>query len=510
MRATYHVQVDWDDDGDFDRPEETLDRDVIALEWALGLDDPGATLAAASWARITLRNPLGRYLPESASSPLAGAIVPRKRMRITSTYDGVTRTHFTGWLEQITPGRDLTVTLVCGGLEGLLQRAEVFLPLLVDVTADAVIGAALAQVDYPPALLGYWQLGLARLGQDTRLPDLTTYADLAPGRTRFAYVGDFQTPVSAWEVLRQAVAAERGLCFVNREGRVVFWNRHHLLLADTPAATLTAREADFTTTTGGAAMVNCAEVTCHPREVGSAPETLWMLRRPLRLPAGQAVTIRAPFDQAEPGVRVGALSLEAMIPGSDYTASDNPAGGADHTAEVAAQVTPAGSSAAITFTSSAGRALYILPGARLRGYAVRDRGQVAVRAEDRLSVLHYGRRMAALDLPLLSALEDAQGVARQLVLDGAEPRATVQTVTLDAQAARSALPVMLATTVGDCVMLEDALTGYSGRVHVLGERHRVARGGAAHTVTWVVRPASRWTYWRLGAAALGTGTRLVY
>lgn len=507
MTTRYHVSIDWDDDGTFDAPEETLDRDVIGLAWALGLADPADCLAAPSWATVTLRDPTGRYNPDHSISPLAGALVPRKRVRITAG----TCALFTGWIESITPGHDRTVTLHCAGLETLLQRAEVFPPLLTNAPADAVIAGVLAEVDYPPALLGYWQLGLARLGQDTRLPDLTTYADLEPGRTTFAYAGDWPDGVSAWEALRTVVEAERGLCFVDSAGRVVFWNRHHLLYPRDPALTISGRTARFTTTVEGASMVNQAIVTCHPRAVSESGATLWTLHAPLRLPPGESRTFRARFGNDD-GVRIGALALDTPQPGVDYTARDHRDGsGADRTDRVTFTATGAGSSALITATNHHTATVYLQPGARLRGSALRDSGPADAVVADRLSILHYGRRAVRLDLPLLSDLDDAAGVARFLVTEGSAPRSQVSAITL-----HNGGPDVLAATIGDTVQVAagpNTHQHHSGRYHIVGLQHEVTRGGTDHTVTWVVRPAARLEYWRLGIAGageLGTVTRVVY
>ncbi|MBN1963471.1 MAG: hypothetical protein JW910_02420, partial [Anaerolineae bacterium] len=150
----YAVLIDWDEDGDFDEVSEMLTRDVINIEWALGLDDPADSVAAPSWAVLMLRNPAGRYTPDNPYSPLAGALTPRKKVCITSTYGGETRAHFTGWTESYRPLRDGTVLIRCSGVEALLARAEVFLPLGLNQRADDVIGAALEQVSYPPAISG--------------------------------------------------------------------------------------------------------------------------------------------------------------------------------------------------------------------------------------------------------------------------------------------------------------------------------------------------------------------
>ncbi len=514
MRVKYHIRVDWDDDGDFDRPDETLDGDVISAEWALGLDAPDDCLAAPSQATITVRDPGGRYRPEDAAGPLYGALVPRKKVVISSVAGGVTRVHFTGWIESITPGRDRTAVIACSGVEDLLRRAEVFLPPATDCTADGLIAAALAQVDHPPALIGYWRLGLARLGVDTRLPDLTTGADLEPGCTVFPYTGDsWAAGLSAWEVIRAAVEAERGLCFVSREGRLIFWNRHHLVGPVTPILMLDRREAAFTSSVAGAGMINRAEVTCHPREVGGSPETLWTLHTPLRLPPGEAWTIRARYTD-ESGAPLGALSLETPVAGADYSANDLRDGsGQDRTAAVTVTVEAGAGSARLTFYNSHPAAVYVLPGARLRGIAIRDRGRITAAAEDGASILRYGRRVRRLDLPLIGNPDAAASLARHLVNEGSAPRGLAAAVTVRGETSPTLLDAVLRLTIGDAIRLADPSTGHDSVYHLVGERHALTVGGACHTVTWTLRPASPLVYWRLGmpgAGEVGQTTRVIY
>ncbi|NPV67601.1 MAG: hypothetical protein HPY64_10690 [Anaerolineae bacterium] len=514
MSVLYHIQVDWDDDGDFDRPDETLDRDVIGAEWALGLDAPDDCLAAPSRATITVRDPGGRYRPENIAGPLYGALVPRKKVVISSSASGVTRAHFTGWIETIAPGRDRTTAIACSGVEDLLHRAEVFLPPATDCSADGLIAAVLEQVDHPPALLGYWRLGLARLGVDTRLPDLTTGADLEPGRTIFPYTGDsWAAGLNAWEVIRAAVEAERGLCFVSREGRLIFWNRHHLVGPVTPVLTLGRREAAFTSPVAGARMINRAEVTCHPREVGGSPETLWTLCAPLRLPPGEARTIRARYAD-EVGAPLGALSLLAPVAGTDYSANDQRDGsGQDCTAAVTVAVEAGAGSARLTFYNSHPAAVYVLPGARLRGIAIRDRGRITAAAEDGASILRYGRRVRRLDLPLLGQPDAAASLARHLVNEGSAPRGLVATVTVHGETNAALLDAILGLTIGDAIRLADPGNGHDGLYHIVGECHTLSGGGAHHAVTWTLRPVSPLVYWRLGmpgAGELGEATRVIY
>ncbi len=510
-QTRYHIQVDWDEDGDFDQPEETLDADVIGARWALGLAAPDDPVAAPAWAEVLLRDPAGSYAPESGAGPLAGSLVPRRKAAIGVTCAGETRPLFTGWIEAISPRPGRVALLRCAGLEALLQRAEVFLPPGVDQTADGVIAAALAQVAYPPAIGGYWLLGTARLGQATRLPDTAVYADLEPGRTRFPYVEALGG--NAWAAIRAAAAAEQGVCLVDRAGRVIFWNRHHLLRAGPPAVTLTAQEADFTVEYDGADMVNDAAVTCHPRAVGAGPEVLWSLQTGLRLEPGEARIVRARLRDSA-GNPAGALSLIAPVAGVDYEAFSTPAGnGLDLTGEITAALEPAADSARLTFTNHGTRIAYVRAGAQLRGVALVDRGPLGVGYTDKTSVTRYGRRAFALDLPLLADPAEAASLARFLVNERGAPRGVVREVRLHGQLGPRVLPLVIGHTLGDRVRIVDSASGHAGAYFLVGERHTLRRGGLEHAVTWVLRPAVQIAYWALGVPGqgeLGEVTRLVY
>ncbi len=507
----YHIQVDWDEDGDFDRPEETLDSDAIGASWALGLDETSASVAAPSFAEVVLRDPAGRYAPENPSGPLAGSLLPRRKLVISAEQAGETRPLFTGWIESITPRPGRTAVLRCAGVEVLLQRAEVSLPPGVDQTADGVIAAALAQVAYPPAIGGYWLLGTARLGQATRLPDVTVYADLEPGRGRFAAVDALRG--SAWDVIRRAAEAERGLCFVDRAGRVVFWNRHHLLKAVDVSAALDERAADFQVDYAGADLVNEAAITCHPRAAGTSPEPLWTLGAPLRLAPGVALTVQARLRNAA-GLPVGALRLIAPEPGLDYSANARPDGsGLDVTAQVSITLEAAATSARLIVTHTGPQAAYLLAGAQVRGLAWADPGPLTLTHTDAESRTRYGRRAQRLDLPLLADAADAARLARWLVCEGRTPRGVVREVTLHSASDREAPGLIVGRTVGDRVRIEDAASRHRADYHIVGERHRLQRGGLDHTVTWTLRPATLAVYWRLGtpgAGELGAVTRLTY
>ncbi|MFC1961380.1 hypothetical protein ACFLYO_11810 [Chloroflexota bacterium] len=501
--AQYHVGVDWQQDGSFAEADDSLDRHVIQVEWALGLNDPAAAVAAPSWAVITLRDRGQDFVPDNADSPYYGSLTPHKAVRITSEHDGTTRTHFTGWIESCTPQADGTTVLRCSGVETLLQRAEIFAPLGVDQTGDQIIAAILAQVAYPPALNGYWVLGKSCLGVGTRLPDITVYADLETGCETFAYVGDnWPDGISAWEAVQQVTAAEGGLCFVDRDGLVVFWNRHHLHKLRTAQTTITGQMADFAVSTDGRAIVNRSVITCHPRTVGTGNEVLWTLPKAVEIPANGSRVIRARFVD-DSGARIGALSLVTPVAGTDYSANERPdASGQDCTAYVHLSVAAGANHALLTCTNTLSQDVYLLPGLQVRGVKLTDWGPVDAIQENALSITYYGRRIFGEDVLLLDDPAQAERLARHLVVENKDPRSRATTVTL-AGINTANLNNILSLTIGDAVQLTQDRTAHDTRYHIVGERHTVTRGGNEHTVTWTVRIASPVNYWLLGVIGAG-------
>jgi hypothetical protein len=192
MAISYSVQIDLDDDGDFDDAGEDLSSDVLALDWRLGMDAPYQSVAEAGQAAIRLRNRDQRYSPE------INAILPGQTLRIQSDDGTTTRTHFAGQVEHVAVQtgdqgqREAVIHAVDAARAFETQRLR--LPPQIEVRADEVIEAVLDALPLRRAVLAtVWLLGRvnhSELGTNTRLAGITIPRSLESGKTILNYVGD--------------------------------------------------------------------------------------------------------------------------------------------------------------------------------------------------------------------------------------------------------------------------------------------------------------------------------
>ena len=133
-----------------------------------------------------------------------------------------------------------------------------------------------------PALSDAWVVGdenFSLLGQSTYLTNLETYSDLEEGvltlntaggnwvRQR-GYSDQIKDTFDVYRGIRDITAAERGKFFFDREGKAVFWNRHHILDKDEIDGRFDDAMTDMKYTFACLDQTkNEVIVTCHPRSV---------------------------------------------------------------------------------------------------------------------------------------------------------------------------------------------------------------------------------------------------
>lgn len=507
--ATYTVAIDWDDDGDFTDPGENITADVLHMTWRLGLAQPYDSLAPPISARITLRNPSRDYSPEYSSHDLQ----PGKPIRIQS-HDGLTtRTHFTGFITRVEPtpgtlGQRQTV-IHASGPEPWLSQHRIRLPPQVNVTADQVITALLDSLNLRlPVIGGYWLLdvpGQAELDTNTRLGG--TYPRLIEtGQSTFAYVADtWGAGLPADEALRQMAESERGRVFVNRFGEIVFFNRHHTLLATTALASF-VNNMDGLEYAYGADVTNRVQVALTPRSIGAAGTTLWLLENAQVIQPGETCVRRigAPFRDAD-SRPIGALAVITPVAGVDYQANTLADGtGADVTAQLAVRLVETGASGAtLEIRNNSTSKVYLLAGAKLRGTPIIQGDPVLVEQVDWASVNLYGLNTLQLTTPALGALEDADQLTRFELARRKDPRGVVRSLDLTGTLH---LAQILARALFDRITIQDSQTDHAADYFIIAEEHEVDLGGARHRCRWLLEPASASAFWVLDSSRLDQTT----
>ncbi len=501
------IYVDWDGDFDFNAPSEAIWPDVVEASWRLGMRAAYQSVADENTCTLTLRNTDGKYNPENTASPLYGQLVPQRLVKISATVDGQEVPLWRGWIDSIEPEwqragaqtGETVAKIECIGGKGYLSRHELNLPLQQNKTADQIIDLALQRAALPPAVGGVWILGQSRLGIDTRLAAQSDYADLDTGLATIGTYGDVRgegETKTAYKVIQEVTEAERGRFFFARDGKAVFWNRHHLILnSQTLTATLDTSGALGARPTAiayhyGDDLVNSVAVTAYPRKT-TGSSTLWALDTALDIGPGSTLELEAP-----------------------YTVDGQPAGGAN--------VTPTGAvfsqgSGTVTLDESAERALLsiansgtntaTLSGLALEGDALTSHNQIVIRAQDDESIAQYGRR-AEMRLNL-QALEDAD-LARQIAETELARRSTPVGHIRNFEMTRAPDGAYLDWTLGTRVRLAAPELGHAAEYFIMGEAHRIGPGLATHTAKYTLEPANANAYWVLGVSQLGIDTRLGY
>lgn len=483
MTIHYTVEIDHDDDGVF----SPVTADALALEWRLGMDAPYASIAAPSSARITLTNRSRAYSPEVASA----ALLPGKPIRIRSTQGTTTRTHFTGFIERIEPQPGSQgarqAAIIARGPEAELMRQQVIVPLQIGQRADQVMTAVIsaARLRYP-VLKGYCLIGVAghnvigtaRLFSGQPLPLV-----FQPGKSTFSYIADAGFDgLSAWEALRLLAAAERGRFFIDREGRAVFYNRHHTITASATDLILSDAALEMQYEFGGA-LVNRVRARIVPRVVGSPGSILWQSQDALRLDPGETRAIIARYRDADQRP-IGGYDIIAPVPGIDWAANARPDGlGANRTGQATLALRLAGAAAALLEArNNTPERFYLLPGLTLRGTPLLPADPALIEHSDGASIAHYGLRQAEFDLALLSRYDEADQIARYELARRSKPRGAIRALTLDGANA-------LGLTLFSRITISEAQTGHTADYFIVGEQHRVSAGGSLHRVTWLLEPA---------------------
>ena len=518
MSTTWTIAIDWDRNGDFDGTYDDVTSRVIDVNWFSGRRKPYEDTADDSMIELTLRNDDKRFSPENASGPLNGKLVPYRPIIVKSN-NGTERTMFKGWVENIQPSvnknGDRTVKIVAAGPMQFMKSADTKITLQENQRTDEIIAVLLQEVVIPPALSGAWFLGLpgsSELGVGTFLADTTAYQDLDQGITTLAFAGDNwvqnggaageRETFNVYRAVQDVVAAERGRFFFDREGKAIFWNRHHLLMPLDPSATFDDTMQNMAYVYGAPdELKNDITVVCHPRTIsGTANEILWQLETDVRIPEGGSRTVVARYRDNS-GNRAGGRSVTV-----GNVVFKEGAG--------TVTITPRANSAELLITNT-GSGYATLSSCTVNGEKISDFGRMEAQAEDSISIAHYGRRTMRLSLPALDNFEDAQNIALFELDRRKDPRGSVRQIELRSHGQNGGghHANQLGLTIGDKITVMETQTAHDNQYYIIGEAHRLSEGGSILETTWYLESATNAEYWILGEtdySELGVGTILAY
>jgi len=306
-----------------------------------------------------------------------------------------------------------------------------------------------------------------------------------------------------YRAIGDITAAEHGKFLFDREGKALFWNRHHLLQGGTSVATF-----DDTMTDLAYAYANIEQTKneiiaiCHPRTISDvATDTLWQLGDSIiQVDPGQTRELYVKFED-EGKNRVG---------GRDVTVTDLEFEQGSATATVEAKA----NGAQLKFVNSGTQAA-VIKKCKVKGRKIVDSGNMEAKAVDAASVIDFGRRTLRINLPSIDSLEHAQYIADFERNRRGQPRGEVSAVTVLSHGKNGGgqHTHQLARTLGDLITVKETQTGHDKNYYIIGEAHELTASATLWKTIWYLEPAPASYPWKLGVVGrseLGTNTRITY
>lgn len=508
MTVTWKIEVDWYDNN-FNDTNADITQYIKDASWNLGMVDEFERVAGESRFDCTLTNTDKRFSPEGTAGPYYGSIVPKRRIRVRSISSALgTVTHWNGWLERITPQpgtlRERTAKLFATGSKMYLDNKQFYSPLLVNVTADQVIGTIIKKVDeYPPGMERTFVLGhpeMSILGTAI-LCDIEQGLNFQTGLSTFSYVGDnWDNGVPAMQAIADLTRGERGFFFFDRGGTAVFWDRKHIANTfQTAVGTVASGEWYSLNYSYGENIVNKAIVSVYPRTIGTATDnTLWTLEKPFTLKNQQEKTIRCRFTEPNSDSRVSTDPATC-----DFTASWTPA---SRLIKTSATYTAQG--AEITFNNTAFFDEVEVTDLTITGIKITSLNKIDVVEENMESRALYGEREIRIDTGVLDDEDTARVIANTEANRRASPMGLIDSISFRGKGETNATQA-LSWTIGTRINIQDTQTEHNQDYIILGENHSLTNGLKTHDVDYNLMSSSRDTYFVLGKSTLG-GSDLLF
>jgi len=500
--ATYSLFCDFDNDGSFLTAGDDISADFISATVDRGFSSPLARVTMVGRATFVLNNASKSYSP-----PLQATRLPRRPVRFDMTVSGSTTTMFRGFIESIAPSggiyRDRRAVLECVDAVSLLDVHEGPIALQVSVTANTIISAVVSAVYTPPGTS--YQSGI------------TVFPFSADRWSETEEHGVGYEEITASRKIEDVCISDWGRFFVSKSGCPTFYNRHQTPLDATTELTLSNDMFDQSYHKSIQEVFNHAEVTSHPRVLGTANEVIGKLDQSTapRIEASGASTLfvlpfRDPSDLYTP---IGGASAITPVASTDYTCTDDdPGAGTNVSASVSACMTAYADRAEVTLSNSASNTNPVfVQSLQVRGKAVRVRDPITMQYTSASSITAFQRRKLRLDAPLMSTEYDAYRLAEYLIDVHEVPLDTVQGVEIACNANASLLDKARTLELLDRVVVTETQTGlssYAGFIYHM--THSIPDRYNHHLILDLETAHSIGSPFRLDISRLDSGHLLVY
>lgn len=499
----WEVALDLDDSNSFATSITVYVKKFVV---ELGAREPYQLIANDTSITLTVNNEDGRFTPANGGpywSEEDQLTLLGKRLRIQWN----STTFVIGFVSDIRPevypaGAQTAKTLAtikCEGIKQLLDNTIVDLSVYENTTGDKVVADVITFAGMPPALQGSWRLGevgSSELGLSTFIANVTDYLDAETGITTFSLLGDGEAESNGMAAIKLVTEGERGRFFVNRGGKAVWWNRHHILTLS-PTGNVGDSTAHPTVSVdyrySSKSIYNVIRVKAHPRTTVMGA-TLWSLSAPITIPPETTLEFEVALRDGD-GKAVGAESVSTS--GVTYSSG---------TATITA--TALGSRARISIENASATTTAVLTALNVTGDALQDRNTIEAVAEDGESISKFKRRELQLSIRALQTFAEVDTVAKFELQRRRLARGIIYSIDFLNKADGVANAHQLDWTIGTCLNL--LMFDLDPVYVVIGERHTVELPHQIHKTRYFLELIDNNFFWKLGASTLGIGTYLAY
>jgi len=508
--ADYTVKIDWNNDGDFGDANEDITTDVMKITyWRGRTDDLGK--AEPGGARITVKDPTGKYVPENTLSALYGDLVPNRPVRIQATFDGGGPYDlFYGYIDDIipdpTPNAQRAMIACVDGFDRL-KRAKI--SMAVDSTGlySGLAGGAATGIVYTALSLAGWPVAKRTIdsGVDT-------------------YPVVFGEKERALTFLQQVEQSEWSFMYINGAGNLCWEDRHYRISnARCTGSNWTSTAALYRKITPlepCKTICNLMSITAHPK-TKQALGVIWTLQDNVAdspyLSALASKTFVAHFADANGRPNIADDVVTPSVVGGDVEASSTTAGGGDLDANVSVTALVDNTNlfadrADVKVTNDSATTPFYLTFLRVRGAIFEDEGELEIKSEDATSQNDYGIRDIDANLPFYQHAEVMQGVGDYIISQKKDPSSRYEIAL--SNKTNAILTEILEREISDRITMQNADLNIDADYFIEHMRHEINPRAKTHECWWVVSEADDQMYWIMDTSQLGPGyefpTRLAY
>jgi hypothetical protein len=507
--ATYKLQVDWNNDGDWGDTGEEIDMGrVRGITCSFGRDRASQLTGKSKSGslRATLDNRSGDYNQFNSDSPIYGNILPGRPVRLLGTSTTQSdQAIWQGYLLRITPqvflGGDATAILECTGSLGQINLDQIEVPMVTSQRTDQVVDDILDAAG--------WAAGSSYRTLDTGKTTITRY---------------WKSATYTVPALQEVESTEGGFIREGKNGKIIFDNRHHRLSGVGLTSQATYSDAsDAARVYSGLTMddplphiFNIFETDVQTYTTASVA-VLWTLSEsgassPSIAPGvARTYIARYPTTASANNARGVALwtTTAATTDMLANTAADG--SGSNVTASIGISVSKSSETMDITLTNNTSATAYITK-LQARGTAISADDPASIKQEDATSQTAFGKRTWPSKTKFIPDTSEALDWADFNLSIYKDPTAVLQ-LSYWANRDTNAINEMLDRDISERVTVvadNTADLSIDRDFFIEGVRHQIS-ANRLHQVTYLLSDAVQFSdFWVLNTSALGTSTRLAY